>query len=152
MYVHTVCVFFFSSRRRHTRCALVTGVQTCALPICDTDPRIELDWYATQDNPGVAGLETATQKFYESLSTTFSPFDRSTYEPLLRTAVTHLDANGVYWPSQVQPEDRTVPKAEEHLKVTDTWVVFARPRTNKIGRASCGKEGVSTGRSRLSQD
>src|SRR3546814_5002477 len=26
-------VFFFSSRRRHTRCALVTGVQTCALPI-----------------------------------------------------------------------------------------------------------------------
>src|SRR3546814_5196902 len=28
-----VYVFFFSSRRRHTRCALVTGVQTCALPI-----------------------------------------------------------------------------------------------------------------------
>src|SRR3546814_8474010 len=26
-------VFFFSSRRRHTRCVLVTGVQTCALPI-----------------------------------------------------------------------------------------------------------------------
>src|SRR3546814_7939260 len=29
------CCFFFSSRRRHTRCALVTGVQTCALPILD---------------------------------------------------------------------------------------------------------------------
>src|SRR3546814_8850029 len=28
-------VFFFSSRRRHTICALVTGVQTCALPISD---------------------------------------------------------------------------------------------------------------------
>src|SRR3546814_10781002 len=30
-----ICLFyfFFSSRRRHTRCALVTGVQTCALPI-----------------------------------------------------------------------------------------------------------------------
>src|SRR3546814_4073409 len=32
-----ICIFclllFFSSRRRHTRCALVTGVQTCALPI-----------------------------------------------------------------------------------------------------------------------
>src|SRR3546814_8940428 len=27
--------FFFSIRRRHTRCALVTGVQTCALPIFD---------------------------------------------------------------------------------------------------------------------
>src|SRR3546814_8636772 len=32
VYVFCVC-FFFSSRRRHTRCALVTGVQTCALPI-----------------------------------------------------------------------------------------------------------------------
>src|SRR3546814_6632173 len=29
-----VYCFFLSSRRRHTRCALVTGVQTCALPIC----------------------------------------------------------------------------------------------------------------------
>src|SRR3546814_1907164 len=29
-------MFFFSSRRRHTRCALVTGVQTCALPISAT--------------------------------------------------------------------------------------------------------------------
>src|SRR3546814_4103382 len=29
-----IVFFFFSSRRRHTRCALVTGVQTCALPIC----------------------------------------------------------------------------------------------------------------------
>src|SRR3546814_1219195 len=28
-------VFFFASRRRHTRCALVTGVQTCALPISE---------------------------------------------------------------------------------------------------------------------
>src|SRR3546814_5393935 len=27
-------IFVCSSRRRHTRCALVTGVQTCALPIC----------------------------------------------------------------------------------------------------------------------
>src|SRR3546814_17650205 len=26
-------IFFFTSKRRHTRCALVTGVQTCALPI-----------------------------------------------------------------------------------------------------------------------
>src|SRR3546814_1825119 len=32
-YVFNVDFFFFSSRRRHTRCALVTGVQTCALPI-----------------------------------------------------------------------------------------------------------------------
>src|SRR3546814_7651122 len=36
--------FFFSSRRRHTRCALVTGVQTCALPISNvTNPAKELE-------------------------------------------------------------------------------------------------------------
>src|SRR3546814_8788886 len=29
-----MCSYFFSSRRRHTSCAFVTGVQTCALPIC----------------------------------------------------------------------------------------------------------------------
>src|SRR3546814_3455327 len=34
LYLCSVLLFvFFSSRRRHTRCALVTGVQTCALPI-----------------------------------------------------------------------------------------------------------------------
>src|SRR3546814_8912261 len=32
--------FFFSSRRRHTRCALVTGVQTCALPILSTSVHV----------------------------------------------------------------------------------------------------------------
>src|SRR3546814_4274743 len=34
------CFFFFSSRRRHTSCALVTGVQTCALPISTTIGRL----------------------------------------------------------------------------------------------------------------
>src|SRR3546814_4113576 len=33
MVIYYVLSIFFSSRRRHTRCALVTGVQTCALPI-----------------------------------------------------------------------------------------------------------------------
>src|SRR3546814_15044403 len=39
------CFFFFSSRRRHTRCALVTGVQTCALPIfaIGTNPDLKGD-------------------------------------------------------------------------------------------------------------
>src|SRR3546814_1587209 len=36
-------LFFFSSRRRHTRCALVTGVQTCALPI-SINPKQSKHW------------------------------------------------------------------------------------------------------------
>src|SRR3546814_3369972 len=37
MFVVSLFCFLFSSRRRHTRCALVTGVQTCALPIYDRE-------------------------------------------------------------------------------------------------------------------
>src|SRR3546814_10334607 len=36
--MYCLCFCFFSSRRRHTRCALVTGVQTCALPILSGGP------------------------------------------------------------------------------------------------------------------
>src|SRR3546814_2138739 len=37
--VSKLYIYFFSSRRRHTRCALVTGVQTCALPIYREYPK-----------------------------------------------------------------------------------------------------------------
>src|SRR3546814_4013824 len=57
--------FFFSSRRRHTRCALVTGVQTCALPIYAM-PLSERTGYETafkklQDS----GLEAELRVAYE---------------------------------------------------------------------------------------
>src|SRR3546814_17054694 len=45
-------VFFFSSRRRHTRCALVTGVQTCALPICS----LKKQEYGVPDEESLAEL------------------------------------------------------------------------------------------------
>src|SRR3546814_18395825 len=42
-------IFFFSSRRRHTRCALVTGVQTCALPILAGIDSIEISKTTSAD-------------------------------------------------------------------------------------------------------
>lgn len=98
----------------------------------DVDARIEIDWYASVDNPGVAELEKASREFFAEATTTFSPFDRGTFEPLLRTAAANLDANGVYWPDQVSGATRTLPKSDNKLKVTDTWVLFARPRTNNV--------------------
>src|SRR3546814_9604181 len=47
-----VCIFFFSSRRRHTICALVTGVQTCALPIYHRGIKAGSIPYATAASPG----------------------------------------------------------------------------------------------------
>lgn len=98
----------------------------------DVDPRIEIDWYASVGNPGVGSLEKASKEFFGKTETTFSPFDRGTFEPLLRTAVANLDPNGIYWPDETPAEDRTLPKVEDKLKVTDTWVLFARPRTNSV--------------------
>src|SRR3546814_9003652 len=51
------CLFFISSRRRHTRCALVTGVQTCALPIFD---EVLLRLYGSPDPRQVDGIGGAT--------------------------------------------------------------------------------------------
>jgi very-short-patch-repair endonuclease len=105
----------------------------------DVDARIEVDWYASADNPGVVDFEKAAKDFFGQATATFSPFDGGTFEPLLRTAVTNLDANGIYWPNKVPAEDRTPPKADDKLKVTDTWVLFARPRTNNLFLQDLGR-------------
>src|SRR3546814_10426144 len=53
--------FFLSSRRRHTRCALVTGVQTCALPISQSNVAVVM--------PAVWRLESSTEMAVGGAST-----------------------------------------------------------------------------------
>src|SRR3546814_7310649 len=57
--------FFFSSRRRHTRCALVTGVQTCALPICGRELKPRFAHYGSffshWDRRGALGCASVGQ-------------------------------------------------------------------------------------------
>src|SRR3546814_3068191 len=58
--------FFFSSRRRHTRCALVTGVQTCALPISGASPYMPVEYRvkpAEVWKPEVASLNMGSMNF-----------------------------------------------------------------------------------------
>jgi hypothetical protein len=89
------------------------------------DPVLEVDWYASVDNPGVVKFEEVAKNFFAAGELAFSPFDRATFEPLLRAAATHLDSNGVYWPDKISADDRSLPQADEHLRVFDTWVLFA---------------------------
>ncbi len=98
----------------------------------DLDARLEVDWYASVDNPGVPALERKANDFLAGITQTFSPFDAATYEPLLRTAVTYLDASGRYWPDMAPPENRALPRPDNRLKVTNTWVLFARQRSNNL--------------------
>lgn len=117
---------------RTVELALNPDTQAIEIRPRDVDPRLEVDWYAATDNAGLAEVEKTAKDFFGKATITFSPFDRGTFEPLLRSAVTHLDPQGVYWPDETPPEERVLPKADEKLKVTDTWVIFARPRTNSI--------------------
>src|SRR3546814_2699025 len=67
-------VFFFSSRRRHTSCALVTGVQTCALPIYRRAHRLVVADVADDERDRPAGdrlqplddLRTAVRQIVEA--------------------------------------------------------------------------------------
>src|SRR3546814_10649242 len=61
-----VFIFFYASRRRHPRCALVTGVQTCALPIllvllpkdaCQATLKLGLQHHARQPGVGITRFE-----------------------------------------------------------------------------------------------
>src|SRR3546814_18117956 len=63
----SVCILFFSSRRRHTRCALVTGVQTCALPISQNAgcPLLLSDRATAQADPRIVADAALKQRSEE---------------------------------------------------------------------------------------
>src|SRR3546814_8144984 len=81
-------VFYcFSSRRRHTRCALVTGVQTCALPISsrEADERIALAEATVRSRQ--EGLRIAERRLEAGVT---SALDFRQAESLLTQAETEL--------------------------------------------------------------
>src|SRR3546814_3424934 len=68
--------FFFSSRRRHTRCALVTGVQTCALPICRTHWGRDLTVDRDQDYYGADELCAVGRRRSRQVECVAAPVER----------------------------------------------------------------------------
>ena len=95
----------------------------------DVDPCLEDDIYMDENNVGTAELAKFYKEFIAKSNQTYSPFDPLSFEPVLQSAAMNLSENGVYWPTQTQAEDRKLPKADSNLKVTDTWVLFARPKS-----------------------
>ncbi len=100
-----------------------------------TEPQLALKPYFALENPGADtvfnfGREFLAQRPEEE---EFSPFLSSSFEPILRQAVTHLDQHGQYHPDQRSDiTDRSVPDAAPALTVTDTWAVYARRRSDNF--------------------
>jgi very-short-patch-repair endonuclease len=95
----------------------------------EVDPRIELDTYTAMELPGVRQLEVFWKSSLENGANRPNPFEASTYEGALKAAVGHLDPTGEYL---VLTDDPTPPAAGDKLKITNSWVVFARRRSSGI--------------------
>jgi very-short-patch-repair endonuclease len=122
----------FGSALRHP---LIT--QTCDITLNEAsfdleirpreiDPRLEADTYSEMELPGVRPLETFWKSTLASDANRINPFESSTFEGVLRAAVGHLDPTGSY---DVLVDDVTPPAPGDKLRVTNTWVLYARKRS-----------------------
>lgn len=97
------------------------------------DPTIAVSAYFALENPGVDALLRFGKKHFSELSEDieFSPYIHESFEPVLRQASTHLSESGIYWPD-INPDkaNRKPNNISESLEITDSWVVFARPRSS----------------------
>src|SRR3546814_1711833 len=98
--------FFFSSRRRHTRCALVTGVQTCALPITCCSKSLPRPARTTPRRHRVAAWR---------LSQEDTPLQAlHCFPAILRAFATHLGAVGAMGMGALMLSTFLCARSEEH--------------------------------------
>lgn len=96
---------------------------------------IQLNPFLQLENKGVEKVVQFAKDFYSpTKDITFSPYESETFEEVLRQSVTHLDSNGSYYPDiNNNIDNRNVPKVTKELVITDTWVIYLRPReTTKL--------------------
>ena len=95
----------------------------------DVEPRLEADCYAEMELPGVRQLEAFWRSALATGPNRVNPFEASTFDGTLKSAVGHLDPSGAY---EVRTEDVTLPVPSDKLKITNTWVLFGRKRSGDI--------------------
>src|SRR3546814_17546142 len=117
-------LFFFSSRRRHTRCALVTGVQTCALPIF-----LEASHSSNIPSKGQAARETKETDAHGA------------FEPAHRAALPDLAP-------RLGGEDGETGAPEEAQRIDDGDQQHAMPRRVRAGADELRQRGEEEDRDR----
>jgi very-short-patch-repair endonuclease len=106
----------------------------------DVEPQVYLKPFEELNNPSVAPLRQFANKHFDSLgrdngsatagSYDVSPFTPSTFEAVLREAAGRLSKGGIYLPDHAADSTaRDLQEATETLTVTDTWAIYARPRS-----------------------
>lgn len=95
----------------------------------DVEPRLEADTYAEMELPGIRQLEAFWKSSLATGAHRLNPFEPSTFEGTLKAAVGHLDPSGSY---EARTEDFSLPAPTDKLKITSTWVMYARKRSGDI--------------------
>ncbi|MDQ1268702.1 MAG: hypothetical protein QG618_6, partial [Thermodesulfobacteriota bacterium] len=108
--------------------------EVCSILIhpSNIEPILAVDSFSALDTPGVNTLIRFGKKHFSELSedVEFSPYVHESFEPILRQASTYLSEKGTYWPD-VNPDkgNRKPNKIGDTFEITDSWVMFARPRS-----------------------
>src|SRR3546814_3539653 len=116
-----VVFIFFSSRRRHTRCALVTGVQTCALPILPDALQV-----ATWINPLRWGIDLVRRVYLEGAGFTDIWFD---FLPLLAMMAVTLPLAAWLFRNRLRSEEHT---SELQSLMRISYAVFCLKKKKNI--------------------
>jgi len=98
------------------------------------DPILALKPFTAMENAGTDLVARFAREHFAKLAPEreLSPFERETYTPILRYACAQFDKAGRYYPDRASAGDRSVPAAGPTLVVTDTWVIYARPRSENF--------------------
>lgn len=95
----------------------------------DVEPRLEADCYAEMELAGVRQLEAFWRSALASGANRVNPFEVSTFESTLKSAVGHLDPSGAY---EARSGEALPPAPSEKLLMTNQWVIFGRKRSGDI--------------------
>jgi very-short-patch-repair endonuclease len=111
-------------------CELTLDEDTLELVVRPREPPavIELEPYAELESSGVAALEAIWTEHLKTSEQRPSPFAAPSTAPVLKAAIGYFDPAGRY---DDTVGTAPVPEPGEHLLVTDSWVLFARRRTDR---------------------
>ena len=100
-----------------------------------TEPNVPLKPFFAIENPGADQVHSFAKNFFANFSEDddLSPFNGETFEPILREVAMRMHGEARYHPDDLSDmTDRNLPPIDKTLRVTDTWVLFGRRRSDNF--------------------